>query len=62
MALELALLDFSGAGDVRLLGRTTEPDLVEPVRARLINRQIEALRALGFGEDDDPSDTGGQAA
>lgn len=62
MALELALLDFTGAGDVRLLGRTKEPDLVEPVRARLINRQIEALRALGFGEDDDPGDIGGQAA
>ncbi len=37
MELEVALLEY-GIEGVRLLGRCTDPDLVEKVRARLVER------------------------
>ena len=47
MGLQLALYSISQDGRIRILGRTSEPNLVDPVRLFVAEAQIESLKHLG---------------
>jgi hypothetical protein len=46
MRVDLALIEYAPDGGARLLGRTSDPDLIEAVRERLLAAQQEQLAQL----------------
>jgi len=64
MALEIVLLEWERGGGLQLLGRSTEAELVETVRERLIQRIDRApgegepvpLQLVGLDRDQEDSD------
>jgi hypothetical protein len=46
MSLQVALFETGPTGDCRLLGRTGEPQVVESVRAHIVESRIAAVRDL----------------